>query len=1303
MSDPETTTVTATTHEESPAVMEPQGKAQDSKPVDIKETKKLSNVALQIWLPTKQFYWVGVMVNVALLGGRQVILVDNSEGGLEEFLNRNRELVELWFEWIKPCSLSTISSLCRLVWLRLNGVPLKAWSERCFTKLGSIIGEVILVDEDTRSKSFLCKGKVLILSAEKRKISTTICLRVDGEDFPIAVSEEEWRMDPDWWLAEECRNPTTQPSSEYSSSKDEEGDDGYSDLNLNFNGNGFLCEDGRKLAENHVVTDLVSYKVLSRQAESKGEEAAGIVGLNGLEEFGQDKGNQVGLGVVDNVIGLEEAQPICGFIFKTQKASTQLQQMAVTGKKLRTLREIYAGVARVEESMRRGTMGSLGGLLSIWNKRNFVKQRVIEGNSFIGISGEWGSQHTTCNFVNVYAPCDRQRKASLWEEISGSILEEGGRWLVAGDFNTVRNVTERKGRLGETQDMEDFNHFVEGTGLTDVRLRNRKFTWYRPDGTSMSRLDRFLLSTEMSLLGRDWTQVGVRRSISDHYAIILTSRHVDWGPKPFRVLDAWQQHPDFREFVENSWKAMQIEGWASYKCKPKLKLLKEECKGWNSGVFGNVETQFDTLVKKREAVWKQKAWTNWVRLGDANTAFFHRSIHARRAQNGISGILGENGWVEEPDVVKEEAVKYFSKLFRDEKWRRPVLGGIQFHRISVIQKKWLERPFTIEEIEEGLRRISSSWELLAKVLANQLKKVMANIISDAQSTFVGGRQLVDSVLILNEVVDEVKRRKQESFIFKADFEKAYDCVNWDFLDWMMDRMGFEAKWRKWICECLSTTRVSILINGSPTMEFKSSKGLRQGDPLSPFLFLLVGEGLCGLVRKAESEGLFQGMDIRTSGMSLSLLQFADDSVFMGKACANNLRVVKAILHWFELISGLKVNFSKSHLYGFNVSEGWLKGAAAILHCGVGKVPFIYHGLPVGGNPGRKKFLNSVLDHFRSKLASWKSPLLSFGVKIQRNFFWGGVNLDKKISWVSWDSICVDKERGGLGVDVLERRNCALLGKWWFRLGDGLEGLWKRVIWEKYYGGRKEVEVTSFASLNMSQVWKDIVSVGSGFERLLEMLVKGFKWKVGDGSCVIFWSDKWVGEEPLKNLFPRLFTLSANREGLLKDMGLWSNDGWVWECRWRHGCIGRAAGEEEQLTELINGVKLKIDGVDSWRWIHSGDGSYSVKVAYDFLTPKYVVYGIGGGSLKELGALIFLVGAWFVWYWRNIKVFQTGSMTEAQLVESIQAKSFIWLKNKESDCVFSYIDWVSHPMDCREAIVQYRKDLKNYKQLQRLML
>ncbi|GKV21416.1 hypothetical protein SLEP1_g31399 [Rubroshorea leprosula] len=100
-----------------------------------------------------------------------------------------------------------------------------------------------------------------------------------------------------------------------------------------------------------------------------------------------------------------------------------------------------------------------------------------------------------------------------------------------------------------------------------------------------------------------------------------------------------------------------------------------------------------------------------------------------------------------------------------------------------------------------------------------------------------------------EVVDEARKRKQHAFVFKADFEKAYDCVDWSFLDWMMDRFGFGIKWRGWIKECLLTARVSVLVNGTTTMEFEIGKGLRQGDPLSLFLFLMIGEGLHGLIKK----------------------------------------------------------------------------------------------------------------------------------------------------------------------------------------------------------------------------------------------------------------------------------------------------------------------------------------------------------------------------------------------------------------------------------------------------------------------
>ena len=137
-------------------------------------------------------------------------------------------------------------------------------------------------------------------------------------------------------------------------------------------------------------------------------------------------------------------------------------------------------------------------------------------------------------------------------------------------------------------------------------------------------------------------------------------------------------------------------------------------------------------------------------------------------------------------------------------------------------------------------------------------------------------------MITNEVCTWAKKSKHKIFMFKVDFDKAFDSINWRFLDSMMLQLGFGDKWRFWIRGCLSSAKASVILNGSATKEFPLSRGVRQGDPLSPFLFIIAMEGLNVVMKAASQQSLFHGINIPNGGPHLSHLFYADDALFMGE-------------------------------------------------------------------------------------------------------------------------------------------------------------------------------------------------------------------------------------------------------------------------------------------------------------------------------------------------------------------------------------------------------------------------------------
>ena len=390
-----------------------------------------------------------------------------------------------------------------------------------------------------------------------------------------------------------------------------------------------------------------------------------------------------------------------------------------------------------------------------------------------------------------------------------------------------------------------------------------------------------------------------------------------------------------------------------------------------------------------------------------------------------------------------------------------------------------ENPQSLEEYRP-ISLVGCLYKILTKVLSNRIKKVIEKVIDGSQSAFLSNRGLLDSVLVVNEVVDDLKRRKKRGVIVKLDFEKAYDSVSWEFLFYMMGRLGFCEKWVQWIRACLESATVSVLVNGSPTKEFKPTRGLRQGDPMAPFLFLIVAQGLSGLVKQATRKNLLSGIKIGDKNVEVDLLQFADDTLFLCEPNVQNIRCIKAILRCFELSSGLRVNYFKSKLGAIGVDSYEVKLYSEILHCSIMEIPFTYLGLTIGGNPSRCSFWEPVVSKIRKKLFLWKGRNLSFAgrvcliksvinaiplfylsffkapigvckeiTNIQRKFLWGWGTEGRKIAWISWDNICKEKEVGGLGIRRIEHFNKALLAKWLWRLGSTKYGLWKEVLESRY--------------------------------------------------------------------------------------------------------------------------------------------------------------------------------------------------------------------------------------------------------------
>ncbi|KAL9686472.1 hypothetical protein QQ045_023932 [Rhodiola kirilowii] len=499
---------------------------------------------------------------------------------------------------------------------------------------------------------------------------------------------------------------------------------------------------------------------------------------------------------------------------------------------------------------------------------------------------------------------------------------------------------------------------------------------------------------------------------------------------------------------------------------------------------------FRKLLRYQHIFNCQRARLNWAKEGDLNTKYFHAIIKGRRAKNTIRCVQTTDGeFLFDNIAIKEHFVNFFKNLFNGSfnasavdpnvilkgskvltviTWNflKPlgVCGddivrsinaffrngimpdGINSAYLALIPK------VNNASMPADFRPISCCnvlYKIVSTLLANRLKPVLDYLVDQSQAAFVKGRNIANNISLVQELLCKYNRKHlSKRCMLKIDITKAYDMVDWSFLKTILGLFGFPSIFVQWIMACVSSAHFSVLINGSLEGYFKSNRGIRQGDPSSPYLFTLVMEVLSRILGQCRQSNEFV-FHPKCARISLSHLMFADDIIIFSKADLGSLMKIKEALSLFHSWSGLEVNGNKSAIYFGGCGDEDQAMFSMAVGINSGQLPFSYLGVLLDGRSLRRSAYDGIIDKMTAKIKSWTNRCLSYAGRlvlvkyvlcsicsywmrvllfpkfvlkkvtaICRNFLWSGVISGKK-NLVAWKSVSKPKEEGGMAKGAYE--------------------------------------------------------------------------------------------------------------------------------------------------------------------------------------------------------------------------------------------------------------------------------------------
>lgn len=405
--------------------------------------------------------------------------------------------------------------------------------------------------------------------------------------------------------------------------------------------------------------------------------------------------------------------------------------------------------------------------------------------------------------------------------------------------------------------------------------------------------------------------------------------------------------------------------------------------------------------------------------------------------DGFSGDFFTHCW----DIIHEDVVKAVQSFYCG--WGMP--QGVTSTLLCLLPK--VQKPIGFADFRP-VSLCNFSYKIVSKIMCDRLGALLPSLISKEQSGFVSGRLITENILLAKEIMADIDRPvRGHNTILKLDMAKAYDRVEWDYLFKMLRLFGFSNRFVSLIAQMISNCWFTISMNGISRGYFKSTRGLRQGDPLAPALFIIAEEllsrGLSHLFLTCKCKYFHLARDVHR----VSHILFADDSViFMNGELASYKQLIR-FLNLYETVSGQKVNAHKScfmasknmpkrsidrivSLTGFQHKSGSMKYLGTPLFKGRNKVSHYSYliekiSAKLGGwqskllsQAGRLTLIKSVLDAvplYSASTISIPYSILSHMGKICANFFWRGFESEHRKHWVAWDQLCTLKSVGGIGI------------------------------------------------------------------------------------------------------------------------------------------------------------------------------------------------------------------------------------------------------------------------------------------------